>query len=63
MSAKIYLDEFPLLQQKSTSGAPQVEDDLSDTGAGGSFPKRDIPRLAESIQPLAGDGGFLKRGH
>ena len=31
-------------------------------GAGGSFPKRDIPRLAESIQPPAGAGGFLQRG-
>jgi DNA polymerase len=32
-------------------------------GAGGSFPKRDIPRLAESIQPPAGAGGFLQRGN
>ncbi len=31
-------------------------------GAGGSFPKRDIPRLAENIQPPAGAGGFLQRG-
>ena len=31
-------------------------------GAVGSFPKRDIPRLAESIQPPAGAGGFLQRG-
>ena len=31
-------------------------------GAGGSVPKRDIPRLAESIQPPAGAGGFLQRG-
>jgi len=37
------------------SGAPPA-------GAGGSFPKRDIPRLAESIQPSAGAGGFLQRG-
>ncbi len=37
------------------SGAPPA-------GAGGSFPKRDIPRLAESIQPPAGAGGFLQRG-
>jgi benzoyl-CoA reductase/2-hydroxyglutaryl-CoA dehydratase subunit BcrC/BadD/HgdB len=33
----------------------------SPAGAGGSFPKRDIPRLAESIQPPAGDEGFLQR--
>ena len=38
------------------SGAPPA-------GAGGSFPKRDIPRLAESIQPPAGAGGFLQRGN
>jgi glycosyltransferase involved in cell wall biosynthesis len=31
-------------------------------GAGDSFPKRDIPRLAESIQPPVGAGGFLQRG-
>ena len=37
------------------SGAPPA-------GAGGSFPKRDIPRLAESIQSPAGAGGFLQRG-
>jgi oxygen-independent coproporphyrinogen III oxidase len=30
-------------------------------GVGGSFPKRDIPRLSESIKPTAGDGGFLQR--
>ncbi len=35
---------------------------LKVTGAGGSFPKRDIPRLAESIRPPAGAGGFLQRG-
>jgi tetratricopeptide (TPR) repeat protein len=40
---------------QANSGAPPA-------GAGGSFPKRDIPRLAESIQPLAGAGGFLQRG-
>ena len=40
---------------ESISGAPPV-------GAGGSFPKRDIPQLAESIQPPAGAGGFLQRG-
>jgi len=33
----------------------------SPAGTGGSFPKRDIPRLAESIQPPAGAGGFLQR--
>jgi benzoyl-CoA reductase/2-hydroxyglutaryl-CoA dehydratase subunit BcrC/BadD/HgdB len=37
-----------------SSGAPPA-------GAGGSSPKRDIPRLAESIQPPAGAGGFLQR--
>jgi ATP-dependent helicase HrpA len=31
-------------------------------GAGGSFPKRDIQRLAESIHPSAGAGVFLQRG-
>jgi len=31
-------------------------------GAGGSFQKRDIPRLAESIQPPGGAGSFLQRG-
>ena len=40
--------------QTNSSGA-------SPAGAGGSFPKRDIPRLAESIQPPAGAGGFLQR--
>jgi hypothetical protein len=40
--------------QANSSGAPPA-------GAGGSFPKRDIPRLAESIQPPAGAGGFLQR--
>jgi len=40
--------------QADSSGA-------SPAGVGGSFPKRDIPRLAESIQPPAGDGGFLQR--
>ena len=34
----------------------------SPAGAGGSFPKREIPRLAESIQPPAGAGSFLQRG-
>ena len=34
----------------------------SPAGAEGSFPKRDIPRLAESIQPPAEAGGFLQRG-
>ena len=38
------------------SGAPSA-------GAGGSFPKRDIPRLAESIHPPAGAGCFLQRGN
>jgi len=33
------------------SGAPPA-------GAGGSFPKRDIPRLAESIQPQRELGAF-----
>ncbi len=37
------------------SGAPPA-------GTGGFFPKRDIPRLAESIQPPAEAGGFLQRG-
>jgi hypothetical protein len=37
------------------SGAPPA-------GAEGSYPKRDIPRLAESIQPLAEAEGFLQRG-
>jgi len=40
--------------QTDSSGA-------SPAGDGGSFPKRDIPRLAESIQPPAGAGGFLQR--
>jgi len=44
-----------LQSTRSKSGAPA-------TGAGGSFPKRDIPQLAESIQPPAGAGGFLQRG-
>ena len=42
-------------KREGKSGAPSA-------GAGGSFPKRDIPRLAESIQPPAGAGGFLQRG-
>ena len=41
--------------RRAGSGAPPA-------GAGGSFPKRDIPRLAESIQPPAGAGDFLQRG-
>jgi glycine hydroxymethyltransferase len=36
------------------SGAPPA-------GVGGSFPKRDIPRLVESIQFPAGAGSFLQR--
>jgi 2',3'-cyclic-nucleotide 2'-phosphodiesterase (5'-nucleotidase family) len=44
-----------LQSAQSKSGAPKA-------GAGGSFPKRDIPQLAESIQPPAGAGGFLQRG-
>ena len=40
---------------KNCGGAPPA-------GAEGSFPKRDIPRLAESIQPPAEAGGFLQRG-
>jgi hypothetical protein len=44
-----------LEEQNLSSGA-------STAGAGGSFPKRDIPRLAESIQPPAGAGGFVQRG-
>jgi benzoyl-CoA reductase/2-hydroxyglutaryl-CoA dehydratase subunit BcrC/BadD/HgdB len=40
--------------QTDSSGAPPA-------GAGGSSPKRDIPRLAESIQTPAGAGGFLPR--
>ena len=47
------LDYFLLVG--AVGGAPP-------TGAGGSFKKRDIPRLAESIQPPAGAGGFLQRG-
>jgi len=47
---------FSVLAQIVTGGAPPA-------GAGGSFPKRDIPRLAESIQPPAGAGGFLQRGN
>jgi putative endonuclease len=43
------------IKAKQKSGA-------SPAGAGGSFPKRDIPRLAESIQTPAGAGGFLQRG-
>ena len=43
------------MSNESISGAPPV-------GAGGSFPKRDIPQLAESIQPPEGAGGFLQRG-
>ena len=43
------------MTDRLNSGAPPA-------GAGGSFPKRDIPRLAESIQPPAGAGGFLQRG-
>ena len=37
------------------SGAPPA-------GAVVSFPKHDIPRPAESIEPPAGAGGFLQRG-
>jgi integrase/recombinase XerD len=55
------LRRFIFFLEKS-SGAHPVEDDLQVTGAGGSFPKRDIPGLAESIQPPAGAGGFLQRG-
>jgi homoserine kinase type II len=43
------------IKARQKSGAPPA-------GAGGSFPKRDIPRLVESIQPPAGAGGFLQRG-
>ena len=43
------------LEFRTISGVPPA-------GAGGSFPKRDIPRLAESIQPPAGAEGFLQRG-
>ena len=32
------------------------------SGAGDSLPKREIPRLAESIQLPAEVGGFLQRG-
>jgi hypothetical protein len=38
-------------RKKRNSGAPPVE-------AGGSFPKRDIPRLAECIQPHRKLGAF-----
>ena len=44
-----------LFPHSFSSGAPPA-------GAGGSFPKHDIPRLAESIQPPAGAGGFRQRG-
>ena len=43
------------LTDKKISGA-------SPAGAGGSLTKRDIPQLAESIQPPAVAGGFLQRG-
>ena len=40
-----------MLSGNGNSGAPPA-------GAGGSFPKRDIPRLPESIQSPAGAGAF-----
>jgi ATP-dependent helicase HrpA len=49
------LDIIDGKNKTSKSGAPPE-------GAGGSFPKRDIPRLAESIYPTAVTGGFLQRG-
>jgi ATP-dependent helicase HrpA len=49
------LDIIDGTNKTSKGGAPPA-------GAGGSFPKRDIPRLAESIQPTAVAGGFLQRG-
>jgi recombination associated protein RdgC len=53
MKIKLMEEERRFLAQ--SGGAPPA-------GAGGSFPKRDIPQLAESIQPPAEAGGFLQRG-
>ena len=56
--AKLKKEIFPPV----SGGATPVDDDLKVTGAGGSFPKRDIPRLAESIQPPAEARGLSAAG-
>ena len=72
--SSISIDTRPEVSDKETVVKLVLPDNLSDNtpqeitasgaapaGAGGSFPKSDIPRLAESIQPPAGAGGFLQR--
>jgi 4-amino-4-deoxy-L-arabinose transferase-like glycosyltransferase len=66
----IFIDRYllyvmPYLVLLAASGIVALANFVSGAhpaGAGGSFPKRDIPRLAESIQSPAGAGGFLQRG-
>ena len=49
------LDVCPHEVFKMNNGAPH-------TGAFGSFPKNDIPPFAESVDPPANAGSFLRRG-